>query len=418
MLLIAFLGGVLTILSPCILPIIPLVFARADRSFAREIMPMLAGLAIVFALVASVATASAAWIVQASVAGRYLALAILAVASLSLLIPRFADALTRPFANAGARLDRNASKAPEVLRNVLVGSAVGLLWAPCAGPILGLIIASAALRGSTPRTISMFTFFALGAAVSLGIALFAGGRVLRNMKRYAGADRKVRLALGSLALAGVFVIAMGWDRALFAQGGILQTNGAEEMLISRLSAGNAKAVEGTTDHGQSMDEFAAEEKMAVLPDEGAAPGFEGGVAWINSPPLDLAKLRGKVVMVEFWTFACYNCLNALPHVKALEAKYRDRGFVVVGVHTPELPHEKVEANVREQVKSLGIVYPVVIDNGYRIWNSFKNQYWPAAYFIDANGRIRYHHFGEGQYDEQDRVVAKLLDEADKSKGSR
>ncbi|MEO7501240.1 MAG: cytochrome c biogenesis protein CcdA [Gemmatimonadaceae bacterium] len=411
MLIVAFLGGVLTILSPCILPIVPLVFSRADRSFAREIVPMLLGLAIVFAIVASVATASAAWIIQASVAGRYVAMAILAVVSLALLLPRFADAATRPFMKAGTRLDRDAATAPGVLGNVLVGSAVGLLWAPCAGPILGLVIASAALRGSSVSTVAMFAAFALGAATSLGVAIFAGGRALRQMKRYAGADRWVRRSLGAAALAGVFVIAMGWDRALFAQGGIAQTAGAEEVLIRKLSGAESGSLKPSTDQGKSLEEFAAEVVSEALPDEGAAPGFEGGGVWINSSPLDLATLRGKVVMVDFWTFACYNCLNALPHIKALEAKYRDRGFVVVGVHTPELPHEKVEANVREQVKALGIVYPVVTDNGYRIWNSFQNHYWPAAYFIDANGRIRYHHFGEGKYDEQDKVVAKLLAEA-------
>ena len=113
----------------------------------------------------------------------------------------------------------------------------------------------------------------------------------------------------------------------------------------------------------------------------------------------------------FWTFGCYNCLNALPHVKALEAKYHAQGFVVIGVHTPEFPHEKVEDNVRSHVRSLEIGYPVVMDNQYAIWNSFRNQYWPAAYFIDTKGTIRYHHFGEGSYDVQDRVVARLLEEA-------
>ncbi len=371
---------------------------------------MLIGLAIVFAVVASVATASAAWIVQANTFGRYAAMVILAGVSLALLVPRFADLATRPLVLAGARLDRNASERSGLFGNVLIGSAIGLLWAPCAGPILGLIIASAALSGAGANTSLMFATFALGAAVSLGAAIFAGGKVLQRLKKYAGADRWVRRSLGGMALAGVFVIAMGWDQALFAQGGLLQTAGAEEALIKKLSGRTAAGAE-TVDHGESLEEFAASLKSSELPDEGAAPGFDGGGAWINSEPLDLAALRGKVVMVDFWTFSCYNCLNALPHVKALEAKYRDRGFVVVGVHTPEFPHEKVEANVRAQVKSLGVVYPVVMDNGYKIWNSFENHYWPAAYFIDANGRIRYHHFGEGKYDDQDKIVAKLLAEA-------
>jgi peptide-methionine (R)-S-oxide reductase len=150
---------------------------------------------------------------------------------------------------------------------------------------------------------------------------------------------------------------------------------------------------------------------APLHDEGAFPGLDGGTEWVNSAPLTAEALRGKVVLVDFWAYECSNCLNALPHVKELEAKYRDKGLVVVGVHSPELDDEKVPANVRSAVTRLGIVYPVVIDGQYHIWNAFHNQYWPAVYIVDGKGRIRYHHFGEGAYDEQDQVVRTLLDES-------
>lgn len=409
MLFLAYLGGVLTILSPCILPIVPLVFSRADRSFARETLPMLLGLAAVFAVVASVATASATWIVKANEIGRYGAIALLAIVSASLLMPRFAEAVTRPIVGLGSDIDRKATGARSKAANFVIGSAIGLLWAPCAGPILGLVIAAAALNASKTSSALLFVAFALGAATSLGVAMFAGSRALQSMKRYAGADRWVRRTLGVAALAGVFIIVMGWDRTLFAKGAIVQTAGAEEILIRKLGASPAKAE--SIDKGESLEQFAAEEKESPLPDEGEAPGFSKGGPWINSEPIDLASLRGKVVMVDFWTFECYNCLNALPYVKALEAKYRSRGLVVIGVHTPEFPREKVEANVRERVKSLGVVYPVVMDNSYGVWNSFQNHYWPAVYFIDAKGRIRYHHYGEGAYDEQDKVVDKLLKEA-------
>ncbi len=408
MLLLAFLGGILTILSPCILPIIPLVFSRADRSMTRETIPMLAGLAVVFAIVASLATVSAAWIARANEIGRIGALGILAAVSLSLLLPAFAEAVVRPLVRLGAHIETLERNRNTVAANFLIGGAIGLLWSPCAGPILGLVIAGAALEGSGTDSIAMFVAFAAGAVMSLAIALFAGGRVLQRMKRYAGLDRWVRRSLGAVGLAGVFVIAAGWDQQLFARGSAVETAGAEKFLVNRLSSANRDR--GSLDIGKSMDDFAREKPSMMLSDEGPAPEFAGGGPWINSSELKLADLRGKVVMVQFWTFACYNCLNALPHVKALEAKYRNAGLIVVGVHTPELPHEKIEANVRSQVKSLGIVYPVVIDNGYKIWNSFHNQYWPAAYFIDAKGRIRYHHFGEGKYDEQDKVVAQLLTE--------
>ena len=148
-----------------------------------------------------------------------------------------------------------------------------------------------------------------------------------------------------------------------------------------------------------------------LKDEGPFAGFAGNTGWINSPPLTAEGLRGHVVVVDFWAFSCGNCLAALPHVKALEAKFRDRGVVVVGVHTPELSNERVESNLRSAVRELGIVYPVAIDGDNRIWNAFNNEYWPAIYIIDAHGRIRYHYFGEGAYDQEEQVVAALLDEA-------
>jgi methionine-R-sulfoxide reductase len=151
--------------------------------------------------------------------------------------------------------------------------------------------------------------------------------------------------------------------------------------------------------------------VPTLPDIGQFPGLDGATGWINTSPLSATALKGKVVLIDFWTFECSNCLNALPHVKALEAKYRDKGLVVIGVHSPELDQEKPAANVQAAVKRLGVVYPVVLDADYKIWHAFHNQYWPAVYIVDANGRIRYHYDGEGDYDGQDRTVAALLAEA-------
>lgn len=175
-----------------------------------------------------------------------------------------------------------------------------------------------------------------------------------------------------------------------------------------IGSGSALVVAGAHHPGPARAVVSA---AGPLDDEGPFTGFEGGTTWINSPPLTAGGLRGHVVVVDFWAFSCSNCLAALPHVKALEAKFRDRGVVVVGVHTPELAHERVETNVRDAVHRLGIVYPVVIDGKNRIWNAFNNEYWPAVYIVDAQGRVRYHHFGEGSYDEQEQVVGELLAEA-------
>ena len=412
-LLLAFLGGVLTILSPCILPVIPLIFARTGRSFRREIAPMLVGLALAFTGAALIASATAHWLLVANEIGRDAALLLLALVAITLLSTRASEWLTRPATRAGAALMGGTTGAATPARNVVVGMAIGLLWAPCAGPILGLLIAASSTSGA-PRAALLFLTFALGAIMSLAAVTFMGSRLLARLKRAGAADVVVRRVLGVATLATVVALFFGWDRALFAKGGLVRTAGAEELLVSRLAPSAAPAPPAGS---MSLDDFAAEEAVRVAPialaqAEGTLPGFAGGTEWINSPALTAEALRGKVVLVDFWTFECYNCLNALPHVKELYAKYKDRGLVVVGVHTPEFARERVPENVRREVKKLGITYPVVIDNDNKIWNACHNQYWPAAYYADATGKLRFHHFGEGRYDEQDKVVAKLLAERD------
>ena len=417
-LVLAFLGGVLTILSPCILPMIPLVFARTGRSFAREIVPMLVGLALAFTAAALIATATAHWLVVANVVGRDCALVLFAIIGVTLLSARAAELVARPVTRAGAAMmsAAHASGPATPLRNIIVGMALGLLWAPCAGPILGVLIAAAAVTVA-PHAALLFLTFALGAAMSLAAVISLGARLLARIKRSGATDVAVRRVLGVATLVTVVTIFFGFDQLLFAKGGLVKTANAEELLVTRLSPASVQP----HPPGMSLDEFAAEEDAiatAIHLDklDGDLPGFDGGTEWINSGELSAKSLKGKVVLVDFWAFMCYNCLNALPHVKDLYAKYKNRGFVVVGVHTPELGPERVRESVRDAVKRLGITYPVVIDNDNKIWNAFHNQYWPAAYFADATGKLRFYNFGEGRYDEQDKVVAKLLVERDAAAG--
>ena len=418
MLLLVFLGGVLTILSPCILPVVPLVFARAERSFVRETLPLLFGLALAFTFAATVATSAARWLVAANLVGRDVALVLMAVVGVALLSTRAAEWLARPFARLGSAMlatPTDGGGRTRALRNVAVGAAIGLLWAPCAGPILGLVITLAARADDRRSAALLFFTFALGAAMSLGLVMLAAGRALARLRATARLHLVAQRVLGVATLATVVVIALGWDAAIFAKGGIVGTARAEETLVRRLATTAAPRA----DAGMSLDAFAVAEAAAPLPTlDRMLPGFTGATEWINSAPLTPESLRGKVVLVDFWTFGCYNCLNALPHVKALYAKYKDQGFIVIGVHTPELPRERVVTNVRDEVKRLGITYPVVIDNDYAIWKAFGNQYWPAAYYADATGTLRFHHFGEGRYEEQDKVVAKLLAERQPVAGSR
>jgi cytochrome c biogenesis protein CcdA/thiol-disulfide isomerase/thioredoxin len=390
----AFVGGVLTILSPCILPVLPFVFSRADQPFRRAGLPLLAGMALTFSVVAVAAAFGGHWVVRLNQGGRYLAMAIFLILGVTLLFPSIAEYLTRPLVRAGGRLQAGPSAQHSIGKSVLLGISTGLLWAPCAGPILGLILTGAAIQGPGARSSFLLLSFALGAATSLGIALFAGNKVLTTMKRSLAVEVWIRRALGVAVIMGVVAIALGWDTNLLTRFNFINTAEAEEHLISKLGPNNSAAPAA-----------AAEPK---LDDEGPFPDLSGAVGWINSSSLSPKSLRGKVVVIDFWTYSCINCLRALPFVEGWYEKYKDSGLVVIGVHTPEFAFEKERSNIEKAVRDLKITYPVAIDSDYAIWHAFNNEYWPAHYFIDGKGRIRYHHFGEGKYGESEWVIRELL----------
>jgi cytochrome c biogenesis protein CcdA/thiol-disulfide isomerase/thioredoxin len=415
LILLAYVGGVLTILSPCILPVLPFVFARADQPFSRSTLPLLAGMAATFAGVASLAAVGGGWAAQANQAGRALALVLLALFAVTLLWPRLAERVMHPLVSAGNRLAtlaRADGKPPGVGSSFLLGVATGLLWAPCAGPILGLLLAGAALHGANAGTTLLLAAYAAGAATSLAIAVLIGGRVFAAMKRSLGAGEWVRRGIGVAMLAGVAAIATGMDTGLLARISSVATGGLEQRLVDRLSPPHAALAAAQPSLPMISEATAAALPTAsALPVEGRIPSLAGAVQWLNSPPLSAQGLRGKVVLLDIWTYSCINCLRTLPYVKAWADKYKSDGLVVIGVHDPEFAFERDPGNVKQAVASLGITYPVAIDNGYAIWDALNNEYWPAHYLVDAQGRIRYHHFGEGSYDETERAIQELLAQA-------
>jgi cytochrome c biogenesis protein CcdA/thiol-disulfide isomerase/thioredoxin len=436
LIILAYLGGVLTIVSPCILPVLPFVFARTGQPFVRSGLPLLVGMAVTFALVATLAAVGGGWVVQLNQYGRGLALIFVALFGLTLLLPKLSERLTRPLVAAGSRLSENAGTdaRPSAWASFLIGVATGLLWAPCAGPILGLVLTGAALQGASVGTTLLLLAYAAGAATSLALALLVGGKVFATMKRSLGAGEWIRRGLGAAMLAGVAAIALGLDTGILARISTASTGGLEQSLVGRLTgkagpgdtqpdsnvmqggAMMAQNTPGRDDAGASMQAsgammMAARNATPSLPVEGQLPSLDGAVQWLNSAPLSAEQLKGKVVLVDFWTYSCINCLRTLPYVKAWADKYRDQGLVVIGVHAPEFAFERDIKNVTKAMADLGINYPVAIDNNYKIWRAFDNQYWPAHYFADAKGQIRYHHFGEGAYDESERVIQELLREA-------
>jgi cytochrome c biogenesis protein CcdA/thiol-disulfide isomerase/thioredoxin len=402
--LLAYLGGAFTIVSPCILPVLPFVFARSDQPFVKSGLPLLLGMAVTFAGVASLAAVGGGWVVQANGAGRIVAMIVLLFFGLLLLFPALADRATRPLVALGSRLTEHASgagaeggAANPFWTSLLLGVATGLLWAPCAGPILGLLLTGAALQGASVKTTLLLVAYAAGAATSLALALLVGGRVFAAMKRSLGAGEWIRRGLGVAVIAGVVVIGLGLDTGVLTRLSTASTTGIEQSLLDRFQMARPTA-QPVADNGP-------------LPVEGQMPPLTGAVQWLNSPPLTPQGLRGKVVLVDFWTYSCINCLRSLPYVEAWARKYRDQGLVVIGVHTPEFAFERDVGNVTRAVHDLGVTYPVAIDNDHAIWRAFSNEYWPAHYFIDAEGRIRAHHFGEGDYAGSERIIQRLLAEA-------
>ncbi len=400
LILIAYVGGVLTILSPCILPVLPFVFARAGRPFVTSTLPMMAGLALMFAGVATLAAIGGGWAVQANQWGRWIALVLLAGFGLMMLFPAVGDRIMAPLQALGSRLTERVQPGRsdalnEVGGSLVLGLATGLLWAPCAGPILGLILTGAALNGASASTSLLLLAYAMGAATSMALALLVGGRVLKAMKGYLKHERIVRRVLGALVLVGVVSIALGLDRGVLARVSAASTERFEQGLLGAGGMGH------TEPEAESSD----------FRDFGPAPEIEGVTEWLQGDPATLESLRGKVVLIDFWTYSCINCLRTLPHVIEWDRLYRDHGLVVIGMHAPEFAFERDPDNVRRAVEDLGIDYRVALDNDFAVWRAYQNRFWPAHYFIDARGRLRHVRFGEGEYERSEAIIRTLLMEA-------
>ncbi len=335
--ILVFLGGVLTILSPCILPVLPFVFVRSERKFLTNGLPMLAGMAITFAGIATLAAVGGSWAVRVNQYGRIFALVLLTAFAATLLSTRLADWLARPFVALGNRLAQSSpGERFTLLNSLLLGVATGLLWAPCAGPILGLILTGAAISGPNARTTLLLFAYAAGAATSLAVALLAGGRVFTYLKKSLGTGEWIRRGLGALVLIAVVAIVFGWDSTVLTRLSLNGTNSLEQSLIDKITpqhagsqGGSMMAMSNTKSDGHAMMMSAAK-PAADLPVEGEVPSFAGATLWLNSPPLNAEGLRGKVVAVDFWTYSCINCLRALPYVESWYQKYQDHGLVVIG----------------------------------------------------------------------------------------
>jgi cytochrome c biogenesis protein CcdA/thiol-disulfide isomerase/thioredoxin len=390
---IGFLAGVVTALSPCVLPVLPIVLAGGATG--RRPLAIVAGLVASF----TVFTLGAAWLLD--LLGlpndllRNLAIVLLFAVAATLLWPPLGEWVSRRLAYLGRR------PAGDLGGGVLLGASLGLVFVPCAGPVLAAVTVLAANGDVGVRGVVLTLSYAAGAAVPLLAVALVGRRVSDGLRAQAAA---VRLVAGGLMLAAAVAIALGADTPLQTK-----VPGYTRALQDRIE-GSSAAQRRLQDLTGARSPTALASDAVALPDYGPAPEFSSIDGWLNSRPLTLARLRGKVVLVDFWTYSCVNCLRTLPFVRAWAARYHTSGLVVVGVHTPEFAFEKEAANVRENVRRLAVRYPVALDSDYGTWNAWHNQYWPAKYLIDRRGHVRYYHYGEGEYDRTEQAIRGLLAE--------
>jgi cytochrome c biogenesis protein CcdA/thiol-disulfide isomerase/thioredoxin len=403
LLAIGFVAGVITALSPCILPVLPIVFAgsAAGRTHRRS-LAIVAGLVVSFTTFTLTAGAILSALGLPQDLLRNLAIGMLFVLAAMLVFPQFAVLVERPFAGMSRRRVGIGDRG-----SFLLGVSLGLVFVPCAGPVLATISVLSAEHRVSLDSVLLTLSYALGVASVLLLVALGSQRVTQPLRTRGLAFRR---AMGLVVAAGTLAIVFNVDQDLQTRLGsyssllqkhIEETSYARARLADLRDGTNSLVPSG----GTAAD---------ALPDYGSAPEFREIERWLNTPgdrPFSIAGLRGKVVLVDFWTYSCINCLRTLPHLRALYAAYHSHGLEIVGVHTPEFAFEHVLSNVRGATRDLRVTWPVALDNSYGTWNAYSNEYWPAEYLIDRAGQVRHVQFGEGDYDETERLVRVLLGSA-------
>ncbi|WP_297727074.1 cytochrome c biogenesis protein DipZ [Mycobacterium sp.] len=412
--LIGFLGGLITGISPCILPVLPVVFfsgagSTRDSSPATRPYLVIAGLVCSFSVVTLAGSALLSALRLPQDAIRWAALGTLTLIGLGLIFPPLQHLIERPFARIPL---------PQIGSKTLgrsgfgLGLTLGALYVPCAGPVLAAIVVAGGTAAIGPAVLVLTAAFAIGAALPLLVFALAGRRLTERVSAFRRRQHIIRVAGGITMI--VLAVALVFNLPAVLQRAVPDYTTAMQRGMAAADIQDIRHELGGTVKGQLVDcsgDFGA---AAQLQQCGPAPAVTGITEWLNTPggaPIDLASLRGKVILIDFWAYSCINCQRAIPHVVDWYNRYRDDGFVVIGVHTPEYAFERVPGNVASGAAALHITYPVALDNDYATWNSYQNLYWPAEYLIDANGTIRHTKFGEGDYDTTEKLIRQLLTEA-------
>ena len=409
----AFLAGVITVLSPCILPILPIILTSSIGGVnTGKLRPL--GVVIGFILSFTFFTLFLSTIVRVSGISadtiRTVSVFIIGGFGLSLLVPQFQILIERLFSMLAAFIP-NGQNRTGFGGGLLIGFSVGLLWTPCVGPILASVISLAITGTVTFDAFLITTAYALGTAIPMFLIMLGGQNVLRRVPWLLSNLGLIQKLFGIVMILTAVGIFLNLDRKFqtfvleqFPQYGIGLTQIEDNELIRKELEKKSGQEIKQENMGKAMFDLLEPKKLK-------APEIIPGGVWFNSDPLTLDGLKGKVVLIDFWTYSCINCQRTLPYLREWNEKYKDKGLVIIGVHSPEFEFEKNSKNVAEAIKDFNLSYPIVQDNNFDTWKAYNNRYWPAKYFIDKDGYVRYHHFGEGAYDESERVIQELLKEA-------
>ncbi|MBI4276263.1 redoxin domain-containing protein [Candidatus Uhrbacteria bacterium] len=423
----SFVAGVVTILSPCILPVLPIILSSTVggvESGRRRPLGVTLGFVVSFTFFTLFLSLLVRTIGIPADALRLFSIAVIGLFGASILIPQTQVFLERFFSRL-TRFAPHGDTGTGFWSGIVVGISLGLLWTPCVGPILASVIALALTGTVTLATFGMTLAYAIGTAIPMLLIMVGGRGALARvpwLQSHTGAIQKV---FGVLMIVTAIAIATNLDRK-FQTYIITRFPGYGAGLTSLEDRPSVqKAIEGLegSDEEDSVAEDAvrqarphdtknaARSTPAPKKQYPRAPEIIAGGQWFNSDPLTLAGLRGKVVVIDFWTYSCINCQRTLPYLRRWHTTYKDKGLVIIGVHAPEFEFEKSSSNVKKAIADFQLTYPIVQDNDFQTWRAYKNRYWPAKYFIDKDGYVRYSHFGEGAYDESEEMIRALLEEA-------
>lgn len=403
LILFAFLAGVVTVLSPCILPVLPVILSGSAGGGKARPIGIISGFIISFTVFTLTLSAIVSALGISADILRWIAAVLILIFGLVMVVPPLKKAFMSLASRLAARDSQKPGKGNGYFSGLILGLSLGLVWTPCVGPIMASVITLALTASVDFGSVLITVAYSFGTAIPLFLIMIGGRTLLQKHPFFTKHSEKIHKGFGILMLVAAIAIFSGLDRQF-------------QTFILDAFPGYGSGLTAIEDQEFIKEELEKMQSVQVDDTEEVISysTLKEGGPWINSEAIDPEGLKGKVVLIDFWTYSCINCIRTLPYLTAWDRKYRENGLVIIGVHSPEFAFEKEEDNVRDAVNDFNIEYPVVLDNEFKIWRSFHNRYWPAHYFFDKNGKLVYQHFGEGKYEESERMIQQLLNEAETS----